>query len=220
MNSFFVSAAPDGPARVFAALIVLCAGAGLLLASRVLEGPEKRRRDFFCYYTNQSNALILVCHILLLVPGPWDDFLRRPGVQLTVTLCIFVTFLIYFCVLTRFGRHQKRMMAELGTKVLSNALVHYVTPLLTVAEWLLLGDKAGLGLRHTAAWLVLPLGYFLFAVLRARTGRPIGKSGRRWPYGFMDKDSLGARKWWRNILLVMAAFWLLGLGFVGLAAIL
>ena len=34
---------------VFAVLIAVMAAAGLLLASRVLEGPEKRRRQFFVY---------------------------------------------------------------------------------------------------------------------------------------------------------------------------
>lgn len=202
---------------IFAGIIALSAGLGLLLASRVLEGPEKRRRGFFCYYTNLSNALMLLYHVLLLIPGPWAGFLRRPGVQLSMMLCILVTFLIYFCVLTRFGRHQKRMMQQLGTKILSNTLVHYVTPLLTLAEWLFLADKTGLGLRHTLYWLILPVSYLVFACLRARTGKPIDKTGRIWPYDFMDRQKLGRAKWWRNLFAVMFVFWLLGVLFTALA---
>lgn len=204
-------------AELFAGAIVLSAGVGLLLASRVLEGPEKRRKGFFCYYTNLSNGLMLLYHGLLLIPGPWSLWLRRAGVQLAVMLSILVTFLIYFCVLTRFGRHQRRMMDQLGTKVLSNALVHYVTPLLTVLEWLLLAEKDALTWADTLWWLLLPLAYLLFAVVRASTGRPIGKTDRLWPYDFMDRQKLGAKKWWRNLAAVMLGFWLLGALFVGLA---
>lgn len=206
-----------GLAQAFAAVIALCSGAGVLLASRVLEGPDKRRRHFFCYYTNLSNALMCVYHVLLLIPGGFRDRLLRPGVRLAMTLCIFVTFLIYFCVLTRFGRHQRKAMEALGTKVLSNTLVHYVTPLLTAAEWLLTADKTGLGLREALLWLLVPLAYLLFALLRSRTGVPLGKSGSLWPYPFLDLERLGPGKWLRNTALVVLVFLALGLGFVGLA---
>ena len=41
-----------GAERVFAILIAVLAGTGLLLASRILEGPDKRRRQMFVYYTS------------------------------------------------------------------------------------------------------------------------------------------------------------------------
>ncbi len=208
------------PATVFAAIIVFLSALGIVLASRVLEGPDKRRRQFFVYYTNLSNAAMLVVHVLLLIPGPARTLLLTPAARYLTVLCILVTFVIYFFVLTRFGRHSKKTtMESLGTRRYSNGLVHYLVPLSTLAEWFAVADKRGLSIIHTLLWLLVPLAYGIFTVLRARSGVIIENTGSLWPYAFMDRDVLGTGKWLRNVGLALAGFFLLGLLFLGLAAI-
>ena len=68
-------------------------------------------------------------------------------------------------------------------------------------------------------WLLIPLAYLGFLLLRARTGVIIENSGSVWPYAFMDREALGARKWARNILKTLGLFFLLGLLLVGIAAL-
>ncbi len=208
------------PATVFAVLIALLSALGLVLASRVLEGPDKRRRQFFVYYTNLSNAAMLVVHVLLLIPGRVRALLLTPAARYLTALCILVTFLIYFFVLTRFGRHSKKTtMASLGTRRYSNVLVHYLVPLFTELEWLAVADKRGLGLGHALLWLLVPLAYLTFTVLRARSGVVIENTGSLWPYAFMDRDALGTGKWLRNIGLALVGFFLLALLLLGVAAL-
>ena len=203
---------------LFAAVIAVCSAVGLLLASRILEGPDKRRRQFFCYYTNLSNALMLLYHALLLLPGGVRAALRAPVPRYLSALCILVTFVIYFFVLTRFGRHTKRdTMHSLGTRRYSNIFVHYLVPLLTELEWLTVADKQGLGLRHALLWLAVPLCYLAFTLVRASTGTVIENTGSLWPYAFMDREALGTRKWLRNIALALLGFFLLGLLLLGIA---
>ena len=208
------------PATVFAALIALFSALGLVLASRVLEGPEKRRKQFFCYYTNLSNAVMLLVHVLLLIPGQTRELLLTPAARYLTVLCILVTFVIYFFVLTRFGRHSKKdTMASLGTRRSSNVLVHYLVPLLTELEWLTVANKRGLSIRDAFLWLLVPLAYLLFTVLRARSGVIIENTGSLWPYSFMDREALGTGKWLRNLGLALVGFFLLGLLLLGVAAL-
>ncbi len=209
-----------GLETALSAAIVLCAAVGLLLASRVLEGPEKRRRHFFCYYTNLSNLLAGLYYAARLVPGPHQGLLERPGIRYAAVLCVMTTFLIYFNVLTRFGRRLGRDRQGLDGKGLANILLHYAVPLLTLAEWLLAGEGAGLGLVHAVAWLAVPLAYLAFAAIRSRTGKPLGKSGSLWPYGFMDRQRLGKARWRRNMLLTAGGLFALGLLFLGAARLL
>ena len=206
------------PETLFAVTIAVSAAVGLLLVSRVLEGPEKRRKQVFCYYTNLSNTAMLLIHVLLLIPGPARTALRTPLARYMATLCILVTFIIYFFVLTRFGRHSRRdTMESLGTRRVGNVFVHYLVPLLTLLEWLTVADKRGLGLGDALIWLLVPLGYLAFLLLRARTGVVIENTKSLWPYGFMDLDRLGMKKWLGNMALTLAGFFLLALALLGIA---
>ena len=204
----------------FAAAIVISAGLGLILTSRILEGRDKVRRQTFRFYTSLSNAAMLVFHALLLIPGPARTILRTPRGYYCAAACILVTFVVYFFVLTRFGRLSAETMRALGVQSLSNFLVHYLVPGLTVLEWLTVADKKGLGLTDAAVWLTIPLCYLLFCLERAAAGARIRGTGRLWPYGFMDLEDLGLKKWLRNILLTLIGFFALGLLLLGVAALL
>ncbi len=210
-----------GAERVFAILIAMLAGTGLLLASRILEGPDKRRRQMFVYYTNLSNLAMIVVHVLLLIPGRVQALLLTPRARYLTTLCILVTFVIYFFVLTRFGRHSKKTsLASLGTRRFGNVFVHYLVPLSVLLEWLTVADKRGLGIRDALIWLAIPLIYLAYLVLRARSGVVIENTGSLWPYAIMDREALGTGKWLRNVAASLAGFLLLALLLLGVAALL
>ena len=61
----------------------------------------------------------------------------------------------------------------------------------------------------------LPLAYFAFAMLRARTGVPIGHSDKLYPYPFLDYPRLGAKRFWLYVIGILAFFFALGCLFVG-----
>lgn len=171
-------------------VIVLSAAVGLLLHSGAVQG-EFRGAGMFCYYTNLSNLVIgLYSLLFLLVPG-----LRAPLLWFSMSMGIFLTFLIYhFVLLPAQNRH-----APGSWKKPDNLLVHYVTPLLSVVNWLLYAPKDSLNGVNCLAWLLLPAAYLVFALIRAGFG-PIEGGEKRYPYHFMDPDRIGWRKVVRNLL--------------------
>ena len=206
--------------RLSAAGIFLLGAVGLLLHSTLLETGHIRP-GMFCFYTNLSNLLVLVYELALAaVPeGAVRQLLTGSGVALAMTLCIYVTHLIYHFVLVPDARRRGKKFADFGGSF-GNLCVHYGTPWLVVGQWLLWGNKAGLTAASAARWLVLPLAYFVYAMLRARTGRPIGHTKLLYPYTFMDPEKLGVKKFCLSVTAVLAAFFALGCVFVGLGRLL
>ena len=111
-------------------------------------------------------------------------------------------------------RNGKRF-ADFGASF-GNLCVHYLTPLLVVAQWLLLADKSSLGWRSALWWLTLPLAYFAFAMLRGRSGKPIGHTHLVYPYPFLDLPRLGWRKFTGSVTGMLLSFFLLGYGMMWL----
>ena len=169
------------------------------------------------------DSFILVYELALGIAGCDPDggayrWLSSPGVAVSVTLCIYVTHLIYAFVLIPSARRRGDESWLRGRFSFGNLCVHYVTPGLVVLQWLLWQDKTGLTVGHAAWWLVLPLAYFAFAMLRARTGVPIGHSDKLYPYPFLDYPRLGAKRFWLYVIGILTFFFALGCLFVGIGS--
>lgn len=207
--------------RLSAAGIFMLGAAGLLLHSTLLETGHIRP-GMFCFYTNLSNLLVLVYELALAaVPeGAVRRLLTGSGVALAMTLCIYVTHLIYAFVLLPTAHRRDDESWLKGRFSFGNVCVHFITPGLTVLQWLLWQDKAGLTVGHAVWWLVLPLAYFAFAMLRAGTGKPIGHTGQLYPYPFLDYPRLGAGRFWLYATAILTFFFGLGCLFVGIGHLL
>ena len=207
--------------RLSAAGIFLLGAVGLLLHSTLLETGHIRP-GMFCFYTNLSNLLVLVYELALAaVPeGAVRRLLTGSTVALAMTLCIYVTHLIYAFVLLPTAHRRDDESWLKGRFSFGNVCVHFITPGLTVLQWLLWQDKAGLTVGHAVWWLVLPLAYFAFAMLRAGTGKPIGRTGQLYPYPFLDYPRLGAGRFWLYATAILTFFFGLGCLFVGIGHLL
>lgn len=201
--------------RLSAAGIFLLGALGLLLHSTLLETGHIRP-GMFCFYTNLSNLLVLVYELALAAApeGAVRQLLTGSGVALAMTLCIYVTHLIYAFVLLPTAHRRDDESWLKGRFSFGNVCVHFITPGLTVLQWLLWQDKAGLTVGHAVWWLVLPLAYFAFAMLRAGTGKPIGRTGQLYPYPFLDYPRLGAGRFWLYATAILTFFFGLGCLFV------
>lgn len=178
----------------------------------------------FCFYTNQSNLLLTVYELLLLCAGFWPGgrlwaVLTDVRLSCAMALYIWVTHLIYQFVLVPEQKRKGQRFADFGGSF-GNICVHYLTPLLVVAQWLFLADKTGLSLLCAVWWLTLPLAYTVYALLRATGGKPIGHTGLLYPYAFMDLKRLGWKKFLRNAAALLVLFFLLGCVLVGLGMLL
>jgi hypothetical protein len=94
-----------------------------------------------------------------------------------------------------------------GGRYLSTVLLHYVVPTGLAAYWLLFADKAGLAWRHPFAWILYPLAYFVYALVR-------GSIDGRYPYPFMDLNQISPVIAFRNAAAIAALFLIAGLAMV------
>ena len=208
---------------ISAIFLFLLGAAGLVFHS-TLPATGHIRPGFFVFYTNLSNLLLAVYQLALGVSSFFPDsgvfrLLSAPATALSMTLCIFVTHLIYQWVLVPSATKSGKSLFDIGLSSFGNLCVHYTVPWLTVVQWLLWQDKSGLTVRHALYWLALPLAYFAFGMARGTTGRPIGPTKHCYPYPFMDPQVMGKR-FWPVVLLLIIAFFGLGCLFVGVGRLL
>ena len=205
--------------RALSALIALSAAAGL--ACHIRASTPDGRRAAFLYYTNLSNLAAGLYQLALLLTSFFPDStaawaLNLPGTRLAMTLCIAVTGIVYWTVL---APGAARRGEQLAAGRAANLLLHGAVPALSLLQWLLYADK-NVTPADAVRWLAVPAAYFAFILIRARLCGPIPGRSSAYPYHFMNLERLGAGKFWRNIALMMAAFFALGLAFVGLAHLL
>ncbi len=161
------------------------------------------------YFTIQSNVAVGV----LAGYAAWRAARGRPEppsvLKGAVTLYITITGTVYHLVLANpaspFAMAQPHR--EPG-EWWGNQLLHTVVPLLAIADWALFDRRGRLRPRYAAWWLVFPLAYLGFALVR-------GLVVHRYPYPFLDAGQLGYDGVGLSALGFAAVFWLLGLLFVG-----
>lgn len=189
--------------RVTAGLVALVALAALglqyvllLVLTRDNIGSALGTLRFFSYFTILSN--IGVAFVCLTAVAGRSGFFARDDVRGAVALYIGVTGLIYATVLSRLWQPQ-------GAQWLADTGLHYATPLLYLGWWLAFAPHGVLGWRTLPRWLLFPLAYLVWVLLR---GAWLGE----YPYPFIDVGQLGPGRAGVNALGVLLAF--LGLGSV------
>ena len=180
--------------------IFLLGAVGLLIHSTLLQTGHIRA-GMFCFYTNLSNLLVLLYELALAIAAglPHSAALRLltgSTLSFSMALCILVTHLVYQFILVPDAKRNGKRFADFGASF-GNLCVHYLTPLLVVAQW-------------------LPLAYFAFAMLRGRSGKPIGHTHLVYPYPFLDLPRLGWRKFTGYVTGMLLSFFLLGYGMMWL----
>ena len=71
-----------------------------------------------------------------------------------------------------------------GLQIVSNALLHYIIPILTVVVWLLIGPRGLFRLWTVFAALIIPILWVVFVMVR-------GAIIDAYPYGFLNAQELG-----------------------------
>jgi hypothetical protein len=154
-----------------------------------------RLGNLFSYFTIQSNILVLIGSVWLLV----DPFLRGPRrlggqtVRLTGLLGITITGLVYVVVLRPLGHPT-------GIAAWVNAGLHYLAPPLAMVGWLLFGPRPRVSWRVIWLSLIWPVAWVLYTLMR-------GAATGWYPYPFIDVDELGLPVVLRNLgfVLLLAA---------------
>ncbi|QBF28179.1 hypothetical protein EXN22_21745 [Pseudomonas tructae] len=158
----------------------------------------------FSFFTVLSNTLVAVVLSYAAVgrDSPLRRFFLAPWVSSGVAASIILVALAYSLLLRHLWQPQ-------GWQWLADELLHDVMPLVYVVYWWCCVEKGSLRARHLLAWLLYPLGYFAYAMLR---GQVIGV----YPYPFIDVAELGYVRVVLNALAILLGFIAIGLLLLGL----
>ena len=160
--------------------------------------------SFFSYFTVITNtlvAVVLTCAVTDRESAARQWFLQ-PWVSSGIAVSIAVVALAYSILLRHLWHPQ-------GWQFIADELLHDVMPLLFLAYWWLCVPKGTLRLKHLPLWLIYPLVYFVYALLR---GHLLGA----YAYPFIDVALLGYPQVFVNAGGILVGFVLIALLFIGL----
>ena len=160
--------------------------------------------SFFSYFTVLTNTLVAT--VLTCAVTPRESAARRwflqPWVSSGVTVSIVVVGLAY-SVLLRHLWHPE------GWQFIADELLHDVMPLVFLGYWWFCVPKGTLRLWHLPVWLIYPLVYFAYALLR---GNLLGA----YAYPFIDVAVLGYPQVFINAGGILVGFVGIGVAVIGL----
>ncbi|MDD1137884.1 Pr6Pr family membrane protein [Pseudomonas sp. TNT2022 ID233] len=159
--------------------------------------------SFFSYFTVITNTLVAV--VLTCAVTDRESAARRwflqPWVSSGIAVSIAVVGLAYNILLRHLWHPQ-------GWQFIADELLHDVMPLLFLAYWWLCVPKGTLRLKHLPLWLIYPLVYFAYALLR---GHLLGA----YAYPFIDVALLGYPQVFVNAGGILLGFVLIALLVIG-----
>jgi hypothetical protein len=182
----------------------LAAQFGININSKLASGPEVIIR-YFSYYTILTNILVAACcTILAFAPSSlWAVKFWQPGPLTAIAVYITVVGVVYNIILRFLWNPQ-------GLQFVVDELLHLVIPVAYVLFWLVAAPKNSLKWRDVFPWLIYPLVYFAFILLR-------GAFSGFYPYPFIEANKIGYGQTLLNAGGLTLAFLLVALLFVAIA---
>jgi hypothetical protein len=160
--------------------------------------------SFFSFFTVLTNLLVAVVLTWELTPRP--SAVRRwfllPSIRSGVAVSIALVSLAYNLLLRHLWQPE-------GWQFVADELLHDMVPVLYIAYWWRCVPKGSLRLGHIGLWMIYPLVYFAYVLLR-------GDLLAAYPYPFIDVASLGYPQVFINAGGILAGFVGIALGVVGL----
>ncbi|MEV7782247.1 Pr6Pr family membrane protein [Kitasatospora sp. NPDC088351] len=185
--------------------IVLSAGLGLILQTAPL-----------VYFTIQSNVIVLGyfagAAYWMVKRGTVDA--PAPRLRGAATLYILITGLVSH-ILLEHGANPLPGLFDGPDKLQhwSSFFLHYVTPVMVIADWLTLKPRNASAWRDIPLWLAFPLGYAAIVLVRNAL---FSNYPMPYPYFFFDPTTEGYGYVWGQIALLTVEFVVLAAAVVGL----
>ena len=164
--------------------------------------------NFFSFFTVLTNtlAVVVLSYALVNRRSVARRFFLAPAVSSAIAASIVVVSLAYNLLL----RH---LWTPEGFQFIADELLHDVMPLLFLIYWWRYVPKGTLRVTHVGWWVIYPLVYFGYALLR---GDLLGQ----YQYPFIDVSTLGYPQVFVNAGGILAGFVLIALTLVGLDRVL
>ncbi len=144
--------------------------------------------NFFSFFTIESN----VFGAAVFAVAGWAAYKNRSIAHLAAirgasTLYMAITGIVYSLLLAN---------ADVQTPIpWINAVLHYIFPVLIVADWLIDPPKKTITFKKALIWLTFPVVYAIYSLVR-------GASTHWYPYPFLNVDTLGYGQVLANCIVV------------------
>ncbi len=170
-----------------------------------LAGAFGRLIDSLSYFTNVSLVIVAVVSTMLARNPDRGGAVWR-AVRMDSLTMISITGLIYAILLAPDAEVQ-------GLDIITNALKHYIVPIVTVLVFLIIGPRRQVSLASVFTALVIPITWAAYTLVR-------GEVIQAYPYGFLNVIAYGLPAVLVNIAGVAALGIVMGLIFWALDRVL
>ncbi len=142
----------------------------------------------FAYYTIQSNIVCIAACFFYIIQSFSKE--KVEGYRLSLinggaVMCIMLTFLVYHFLLAPTIDSGSAMIGP------GNIYVHYIFPLLILADYIIFQKKGMFSYRMVWKWTLLPIAYCIFAFTYSYFGGRFGFNRHLVPYFFLDYIRFG-----------------------------
>ena len=183
------------------AWIAVVAQYNLMIENRVATVVETTIR-FFSFFTILTNTIVAI-YFTLIAFKKKNGFVvaeSKTGKLTAITVYITLVGLIYQIVL-------RQLWQPTGLQRVVDELLHTIIPILVIIFWYLYGDKAAPKYIHIPKWLIYPLTYLVYILIR-------GNFSGFYPYPFVNVNQLGLQKVLLNSAVLIVLFAVLSFIFI------
>ena len=163
------------------------------------------------YYTLQSNIICLVAFLIILglelskKDYKTDIYYLVKG---ALIIMIAITAIVYHLALAPVGFEMDALRSNINNKVIANFLVHTLSPILVIFDYILFDEKGHFKIFYPIIWLFEPLNYIIYVYTYSSLGGTFYSIGgsRKFAYFFLDYTKLGydgVFKWLVFIAIVL-----------------
>jgi hypothetical protein len=152
--------------------------------------------DYFSFFTIETNLLVALVLTIIWARPQGEQFLTRPSVKSALVVYIIIVGVVYAVLL-------RNLWHPHGVRLLADVVLHDAIPFLYPIYWLVFLPKGTLRWSDPVWWLVFPVLYFLYSMLR-------GAAFDIYLYPFFDVAQLGFARVGMNGIGLLAGFFGLG----------
>lgn len=158
--------------------------------------------QYFSFFTIQTNMVIALLLTISFARPHAEQFLTRPSVKSALANYIIIVGVVYALMLRHLWDPQ-------GMQFVADRVLHDAIPFLYPLYWLVFLPKGTLRWMDPIRWLIYPVVYFVYSLLR-------GAFFGVYPYPFIDVARLGYSRVAVNAMVLLAAFFCLGVVFAAI----
>ncbi len=152
--------------------------------------------NYISFFTIETNLLVALVLTIFCARPQAEQFLTRPSVTSALVVYIIIVGVVYAVLL-------RKLWHPHGLQLLADIALHDAIPFLYPFYWLAFLRKGSLRWSDPAWWLVFPVLYFVYSMLR-------GAAFGIYLYPFFDVAKLGFARVTANGIALLAGFFGVG----------